>query len=115
MGYVCGTKIAEHDLTYASMRTHEPDGRTLCIHSVCVHPALRRRGLATRLLRAYVARLDARSRDDVATAVLIAKPDKVGLYQRVGFVDEGPSAVRHGGEEWHQCRMNFPRNAAESS
>lgn len=36
------------------MARHEPEGALLAIHSVCVAAAARRRGVATRLLRAYL-------------------------------------------------------------
>lgn len=36
------------------MAQHEPEGSLLAIHSVCVAAAMRRRRVATRLLRAYL-------------------------------------------------------------
>lgn len=36
------------------MAQHEPEGSLLAIHSVCVAGAMRRRRVATRLLRAYL-------------------------------------------------------------
>lgn len=36
------------------MSTHNPEGSTLCIHSVCVDEGFRRRGVALRSLIAYV-------------------------------------------------------------
>eukprot|EP00955_Chlamydomonas_euryale_P038645 351146-Chlamydomonas_euryale.AAC.1 len=44
----------ERQLTHDSMSTHEPDGTTLCIHSVCVAQPHRRRGVASAALRAYI-------------------------------------------------------------
>jgi hypothetical protein len=52
VGFVCGTCAHGDTLTHASMAQHEPEGRLLCIHSVVVDGALRRRGIATRMLKA---------------------------------------------------------------
>ena len=55
VGYVCGTLSHSKTLTEESMSVHEPDGTTLCIHSVVVAPQYRRKGLGAQMLRAYVA------------------------------------------------------------
>ena len=57
VGFVCGTRTAAPALTHASMSTHDPEGPLLCVHSVVVDPGLRRKGLARKMLRAYL-RLD---------------------------------------------------------
>ncbi len=54
VGFCCGTLSASDRLTEESMGRHEPDGSLLAIHSVCVAAAMRRRRVATRLLRAYL-------------------------------------------------------------
>jgi hypothetical protein len=48
VGFCCGTLSSAPSLTHESMATHEPDGTTLCIHSVCVGEGERRKGVATR-------------------------------------------------------------------
>ena len=40
-GYVCGTLTSSQDLDDESMRTHDPKGHTLCIHSVVVAEEMR--------------------------------------------------------------------------
>ena len=99
VGFVCGTLTRAGTLTAEAMGLHEPDGTTLCVHSVCVDEAARRRGIALALLRAYRAMLPA-----VAPAVqsvrLIAKPYLTQLYERAGFKLLGPSPVVHGSETW---------------
>ncbi|CAI5944761.1 unnamed protein product, partial [Closterium sp. NIES-64] len=54
VGFVCGTQTPRDELDHASMFTHDPQGRTLCIHSVCVGEKHRRQGIGSRLLRAYI-------------------------------------------------------------
>lgn len=51
VGLICGTCCQGSELTHASMDGHDPDGPTLCIHSVAVAEKLRRRGYATTLLK----------------------------------------------------------------
>lgn len=48
IGFVCGTGSSADCLEEESMATHEPEGRLLCIHSVCVAEGKRRGGVATR-------------------------------------------------------------------
>lgn len=54
VGYTCATLTSSGNLTHDSMARHDPDGTTLCIHSVCVDQNHRRRGIAKRMLQAYV-------------------------------------------------------------
>ncbi len=84
------------------MATHAPEGSTLCIHSVCVDAAERRRGVASKLLRTYVHAVVPGMAPHVRRVRLIAKPYLAELYTRAGFACVGPSAVVHGADEWHE-------------
>jgi len=57
-------------------------GDDVCIHYVATEARHRRRGLATRLVRAMIA--DARERG-LRTATLQASPDGLSVYERIGF------------------------------
>lgn len=57
-------------------------GDDVCIHYVATEPRWRRRGLATRLVRAVMA--DARDRGQL-TATLQASPDGRSVYEHIGF------------------------------
>lgn len=54
-GFVCGTLTCGDTLTEESMSVHEPEGTTLCIHSVVVAEERRRLGLGTAMLKAREA------------------------------------------------------------
>lgn len=99
VGFCCGTLTRTATLTAEAMATHEADGTTLCIHSVCVDAAQRRRGVALSLLRAYLRWLPAVA-PEVRSVRLIAKPYLTQLYTRAGFTLLGPSDVVHGSEQW---------------
>ena len=97
-GFVCGTLTTASKLTDESMSTHEPDGTTLCIHSVVVDATYRRQGLATWMLLEYVERV---REAGVATRILlICKEYLLGFYQGCGFTNLGPSDVVHGADPW---------------
>jgi hypothetical protein len=44
-GFVCSTRAVGQNLTAVSMKEHIAGAETLCIHSVVVDPALRKRGI----------------------------------------------------------------------
>ncbi|KAL0042704.1 hypothetical protein WJX79_008208 [Trebouxia sp. C0005] len=54
VGYTCGTLTTADALTHESMSRHDPEGQTLCIHSVCVAAEHQRKGIARRMLKAYL-------------------------------------------------------------
>jgi arylalkylamine N-acetyltransferase len=106
VGFVCGTLCRGDALTAETMGTHDAEGSTLCVHSVCVDHAARRRGVASSLLRAYLRLLPG-----VAPALrsvrLIAKPHLTPLYTRAGFTLLGPSPVVHGEDAWLEFCHRF--------
>ena len=86
------------------MSTHEPEGTHVAIHSVCVATSHRHRGIASALVREYLARLD---QARIESALLIAHPELVPLYERVGFTVVGPSAVVHGAKPWVELKREL--------
>ena len=57
VGVVCATVASSEHLTLKSMDEHIPSGTTVCIHTVCVSPTHRKKGIALSLLQEYIARL----------------------------------------------------------
>ncbi|CAG9462439.1 unnamed protein product [Pedinophyceae sp. YPF-701] len=112
VGYVCGTLTKSGELTHESMSKHEPGGQTLCIHSVCVEAHLRRRGIATRMLRVYPSFVKA-SQPQVRHLRLICKEDLIGLYEGAGFRVIGPSPVVHGQDPWTEMGLEMDDADAE--
>jgi len=89
------------------MSTHDPTGTSVCIHSVCVASAYRRRGIATLLLKEYISRLQHNSNNDKPKydrILLIAHDDLRALYEGAGFEWVGPSAVVHGARPWFEMQ-----------
>ncbi|KAF7313926.1 hypothetical protein HMN09_00550900 [Mycena chlorophos] len=106
MGYVCSTLSSDTTLTHASMSTHVPDGTSVCIHSVCVHPAVKRKGLGLSLLREYVARLGPLALYE--RVLLITHAPLRAFYEKAGFEWIGPSAVHHGALPWFEMHLELP-------
>ena len=70
---------------------------------MCVDAARRRRGVATRLLRAYQAFVQATT-PQLRECRLICKQGLVPLYAGAGFAMVGPSEVVHGQDPWFEMR-----------
>ena len=56
LAMVHGTRTSDTYSSDAAMAigSHESNGPTACIHSLCVHPGWRAKGLGTKILREYV-------------------------------------------------------------
>ena len=96
--FVCGTLTNDGTITAQSMSTHEPTGTTLCIHSVVVSPELRRQGVGTSMLNAFVALVAEKAH--AHRILLLCKRPLVGFYESVGFTKQGESSVQHGQDKW---------------
>jgi GNAT superfamily N-acetyltransferase len=71
--------------TYASdgameIGGHEPEGSTVGLHTLCVHPGWRAKGLGTLILKEYVKRME--SENGVKRVALIAHDELVPFYER---------------------------------
>jgi ribosomal protein S18 acetylase RimI-like enzyme len=102
VGYITSTAVSGDELTEASMSEHDPHGRTVCIHSVCVATAYRRRGIATALMKAYTQHLQRLNQPHKRydRIVLLTHEPLIPFYQHVGYTLIGPSKVVHGTQPW---------------
>lgn len=107
IGYICATTSPASTLTHDSMSTHVPGASSVCIHSVCVAPEYRRRGIALRLLKEYISTLDNATNTPYTRILLIAHDDLVPLYEKAGFTLVGPSKVQHGARPWFEMRRDL--------
>ena len=96
----------------------DPNGATVALHSLSVHPGWRARGLGTRVLREYLGRVG--NVEGVERVSLIAHEELVPFYQRCldarteltsrsGFVNHGKSESQYGGVTWYDCVYSFKR------
>ena len=111
IGFVCGTLTKDITLTHDSMGTHEPDGSSLCIHSVCVGAEYRRHGVASAMLRSYSKAVTSPSASPtVQRILLIAKAPLLRFYVGAGFSLVGLSSVVHGQDPWFEMRLDASAN-----
>ncbi|CAM9089707.1 unnamed protein product [Chrysoparadoxa australica] len=106
VGYVCGTCCVGEELNHETMSCHDQSGTTLCIHSVAVGAAHRRRGFATVLLKAYLEEVSLQQ-PQLERVCLIAKGYLLHFYVSCGFDLVGASSVVHGKEQWFEMRRDL--------
>jgi len=81
-----------------STKGHREDGRTICLHSFAVLPNFQGKALGRTLLAAYIGLMkDSGIADRIA---LIAHEHMVPFYERLKFVNKGPSKAEFGGGNW---------------
>lgn len=121
IGIILATATSSTSITAESMEMHEPTGRTVCIHSVCVKKDWQRQGIATKMLKAYLDRFrnanmtggssDREDRDKgggrIDTASIIVHQHLVPLYAALGFIVTGPSSIQHGKDPWLEMNVDL--------
>ncbi|KAI1816912.1 hypothetical protein GGS20DRAFT_535369 [Poronia punctata] len=78
---------------------HQEIGRTICLHSLAVHPKLQGVGMGKLLVKAYMQQ--AKSSDLAGRIALICQDYLVNYYKRFGFSYLNPSIATFGGGGWH--------------
>ena len=71
-----------------------------------VLPEYRGQGLARMLVEKYIERERAKGRE---TLVLTCLDEKVEMYKKMGFTDQGVANSTWGNEEWHEMRYEIER------
>lgn len=105
VGFVCSTRAHRDKLTHESMGEHYPDGSSVCIHSVCVDAAHRRKGIALNLLKDYLKHVIPSLNPPAKKVLLISKEKLLPLYKQAGFTVNGLSEVVHGADPWYECEV----------
>lgn len=94
IGFVNGTCILSSKIYHESMSEHQPEGRTLVIHSVTIDASYRRQGLGSSMLKSYLECI-VRYRT-VDQILLLSKAAMLTFYVNCGFILVGASDVAHG-------------------
>lgn len=95
------SKFRDEFFTDASL--HEANGKTVMLLGLDVLPEYRNQGLAKEIMRQYLERERENGRSLV---ILTCLDEKVKMYEKMGFHDDGISDSVWGGEEWHD--MSYP-------
>lgn len=108
VGFIVATASIAERLEETAMKRHDTDGTNICIHSVCVAPPLRRRGIALSLLHDLIARLKSQTILPLPHKVsLISHAHLMPLYEKAGFVSIGESNIVHGPEKWFEMQLQL--------
>ncbi|PLW37333.1 hypothetical protein PCASD_09644 [Puccinia coronata f. sp. avenae] len=105
IGFINATCSPSETLDHDSMTCHDPQGKNVLIHSVCVAGHRRRAKVATRMLREYLERC---SQAGYSSVVLVCHDELKPLYMGVGFEDRGPSSLVHGARPWSELMLHLP-------
>lgn len=92
-------ETAFRDEFFTDIRLYDPNGKYVMLLGLDVLPEYRGRGLARALVSEYVRRERENGR---AMLVLTCLPEKVRMYEKLGFSDHGLANSSWGGEEWHE-------------
>ena len=102
-GFVSNKKDLSDEM-YENATLHDENGDWQMIFGVNTLPTHRRNGYAGMLIEKTVETAKKEKRLGV---VLTCKKQLVSYYSKFGFVDEGISESKHGGEVWNQMRLTF--------
>ena len=92
---------AFRDEFFTDITVHNPKGKNIFLLGLDVRPEYRRQGLAREIMNQYVKREQANGRKMLKLTCL---EQKVEMYKKMGYKDEGISASVWGDEEWHEMR-----------
>ncbi|KAL7318901.1 hypothetical protein PS15m_002086 [Mucor circinelloides] len=111
IAFLCTTLTKDDLVTDESMSVHDPEGKTICLHSVCVSPDYRKQGIATKLMLKWIEQLKqinaTQTPKKYNRIAILSRPNLLGLYESVGFKNVGLSKVVHGPEPWIDCILEL--------
>ena len=100
-GFLNGVATNEdvfRDEFFTDITLHDPNGKNIMLLGLDVLPEYRHRGLAREIMSSYVAREQEKGRKCLYLTCL---DNKVEMYKKMGYTDNGISGSLWGGEEWH--------------
>lgn len=83
---------------------YDPEGKNVMLLGLDVLPEYRGRGLAKALVARYASREQEKGR---SCLILTCLEEKVLMYQKMGFHDDGIANSTWGGEEWHVMSLRI--------
>ena len=106
-GFLNGLSTNEtifRDEFFTDAELYEPDGAHIMLLGLDVLPQYRRKGLATEIVRRYAQEEAGKGRKSL---ILTCLQEKVGMYEKMGFKDNGIANSTWGGEEWHEMSIQL--------
>lgn len=87
------------DAFFTDASLYNSDGKNIMLLGLDVLPEYRRQGLGRSLVFQYLQREREKGRH---TVLLTCLKEKVKMYEKFGFMDQGIANSTWGGEEWHE-------------
>lgn len=106
-GFLNGLSTDEasfRDEFFTDVTLYDPAGKHVMLLGLDVLPEYRRQGLAKEIVRRYAQREQKNGR---SMLILTCLQEKVEMYQKMGFQDNGIANSTWGGEEWHQMSLEI--------
>ena len=100
-GFLNGVATDEavfRDEFFTDSTLHNPEGKNVMLLGLDVLPEYRHQGLAREIMTQYVEREQKRGRECLYLTCL---DNKVEMYKKMDYTDNGISGSAWGGEEWH--------------
>lgn len=92
------------DEMYSDSTMHDSMGEWQMIFGVETRPEYRCQGYADLLLRTVISEVKTQNKKGI---VLTCKSKLIHYYEKFGFVNQGLSKSKHGGEKWYQMKLLF--------
>lgn len=100
---IATNEISFRDEFFTDITLYDSTGKNVMLLGLDVLPKYRRQGLAREIVRRYAQR---EQQNDRNMLTLTCLQEKVEMYKKMGFHDDGIANSAWGGEEWHQ--MSIP-------
>lgn len=104
-GFLNGISTDEdafRDEFFTDINLYNPIGKHVMLLGLDVLPKYRGQGLAKEIVRRYAQREKQNGRNML---ILTCLQEKVEMYLKMGFHDDGMANSTWGGEEWHQMSL----------
>lgn len=95
----CAYDVVMSDEEFKELVGHDPLAPNVVIMSVVVAPEYQGKGYSSRLMQAFIARMESLGKQRI---FLMCKEKHIGLYEKFGFEYLSPSPSEHGGMRWHE-------------
>lgn len=99
---IATNEISFRDEFFTDISLYNPLGKNVILLGLDVLPEYRGQGLAREIVHRYAQRERQNGRNMLTLTCL---QEKVEMYQRMGFRDDGIANSAWGGEEWHQMSL----------
>lgn len=106
-GFLNGVSTDEtkfRDEFFTDIALYKPDGQSVMLVGLDVLPEYRMQGLARAIVSEYIRREREKGRKFL---LLTCLDEKVKMYEKFGFIDNGIADSTWGGEQWHEMQYNI--------